>query len=64
MPKFMTVPGDRVKIDPEVVILPEGQDYDLLGLVLEVEKLRATIKWDDGTIDDWYVGDLTIIEAG
>ena len=64
MPKFMTAPGDRVKIDPEVVILPEGQDYDLLGLVLEVEKLRATIKWDDGTIDDWYVGDLTIIEAG
>lgn len=51
-------PGNRIKINPEVVILPVGQSYELTGTVTKVEGLRADIRWDDGTCDDWYVGDL------
>jgi len=50
--------GDRVRIDPESVILPEGQSYALAGTVSSINRLRAYIEWDDGTTDDWYVGDL------
>lgn len=54
---------ETVYINPACVILVDGSSYSKPGKVVKmISKTRVEIIWEDGVVDNWYVGDLTKVK--